>query len=119
MLSGHFENSICEDYVTEKFWNSLNGSIVPIVLGASPHHKEIAPPHSFIDVTDFRHPKDLSNYLHFLAQNATAYNSYFLWKDYFNVALELGLSGSDSGSGVGAGSQAFCNLCDVYVICNA
>ena len=28
-----FENSICEDYVTEKFWKVLNGNLVPIVLG--------------------------------------------------------------------------------------
>ena len=28
-----FENSICKDYVTEKFWEPMRGNIVPIVLG--------------------------------------------------------------------------------------
>ncbi len=28
-----FENSFCEDYVSEKFWNALRRSVVPIVMG--------------------------------------------------------------------------------------
>ncbi|XP_023349074.1 alpha-(1,3)-fucosyltransferase C [Eurytemora carolleeae] len=44
-----FENSLCQDYITEKFWNFLGQNIVPIVLGTGPY-KEIAPPNSYIDV---------------------------------------------------------------------
>ncbi len=28
-----FENNVCEDYISEKFWNALRRDIVPIVMG--------------------------------------------------------------------------------------
>ena len=28
-----FENSHCQDYITEKFWRALDKGIVPIVMG--------------------------------------------------------------------------------------
>ena len=28
-----FENSICKDYVTEKFFNAMNHTVIPITLG--------------------------------------------------------------------------------------
>ncbi len=28
-----FEQVLCEDYVTEKFWNALSRRVVPIVMG--------------------------------------------------------------------------------------
>jgi alpha-1,3-fucosyltransferase len=34
-----FENSLCSDYVTEKFWKILNFNIVPIVLGGANYEK--------------------------------------------------------------------------------
>ena len=33
-----FENSLCKDYITEKFWESLKRNIVPIVLGRQYKH---------------------------------------------------------------------------------
>ena len=49
-----FENSICKDYVTEKFFNSMNHSVIPITLGAG-NYEEIAPKKSYIDAyQDFR-----------------------------------------------------------------
>ena len=49
-----FENSICKDYVTEKFFNSMNHSVIPITLGAGNYGK-IAPKNSYIDAyQDFR-----------------------------------------------------------------
>ena len=29
-----FENSLCDDYITEKFFNMLKHNIVPVVLGS-------------------------------------------------------------------------------------
>ena len=63
-----FENSICNDYVTEKFFRGLQVTIgnldnigpkqncqapvVPIVLGGA-NYSALAPNHSFIHVDDF------------------------------------------------------------------
>ena len=79
-----FENSVCDDYVTEKFWTYLSGKLVPIVLGGADYAK-IAPPHSFINALDYQDPKDLANYLNYLISNKTAYNEYFQWTSHFNV----------------------------------
>jgi alpha-1,3-fucosyltransferase len=96
-----FENSICKDYVTEKFWNALSRNLLPIVLGGS-NYTQIAPPKSFINVADFTSPAQLGKYLNYLAGNLTAYSEYFEWKQYFNVysAEEQYLS------------RAMCKLCE-------
>ncbi|MFH4980517.1 hypothetical protein AB6A40_007226 [Gnathostoma spinigerum] len=73
-----FENSICKDYVTEKFFRPLHKFSVPIVLKRS-IMDGIAPNHSFIAVDDFTSPKKLAEYLHFLMKNDTEYLSYFEW----------------------------------------
>ncbi|XP_054157458.1 glycoprotein 3-alpha-L-fucosyltransferase A-like [Oppia nitens] len=77
-----FENSNCKDYITEKFWiNGLAHNIVPIVMGAHPDtYKQLAPPHSYIHVDDFKSPKELANYLHKLDNDDHLYNEYFAWK---------------------------------------
>ena len=52
-----FENSICDDYVTEKFYRrGLNHNLIPVVMNGADMEK-IAPPHSYIDVRDFRSPR--------------------------------------------------------------
>ena len=46
------ENSLCLDYITEKFWKILPYNVIPIVLNAV-NMTTIAPPHSYIDIKDF------------------------------------------------------------------
>jgi alpha-1,3-fucosyltransferase len=48
-----FENAICPDYVTEKFYNTLLFSTVPIVYGGADYEAIRAPPNSHIDVRNF------------------------------------------------------------------
>ncbi|XP_023343120.1 alpha-(1,3)-fucosyltransferase C [Eurytemora carolleeae] len=74
-----FENSLCEDYITEKFWNTLEQSMVPIVLGSG-NYKDVAPPHSYINVQDFKSPKELAEYLLKLDKNSKDYNRFLDWK---------------------------------------
>uniref|UniRef100_A0A1A9UGR0 Fucosyltransferase n=1 Tax=Glossina austeni TaxID=7395 RepID=A0A1A9UGR0_GLOAU len=77
-----FENSNCNDYVTEKFFvNALNHNILPIVMGARPEdYAVIAPMNSYIHVDQFATPKELAKYLHILDKNDRLYNTYFNWK---------------------------------------
>ena len=78
-----FENSICTDYVTEKFFWIMTRNIVPVVYGGA-NYSLIAPPHSYIDANQFE-PKELAEYLLILGANKTLYNEYFWWKDYYKV----------------------------------
>uniref|UniRef100_A0A0K2U8D5 Fucosyltransferase n=1 Tax=Lepeophtheirus salmonis TaxID=72036 RepID=A0A0K2U8D5_LEPSM len=75
------ENSLCNDYVTEKYFQVLRLPIVPVVYGKA-NYTAISPPHSFINVRDFKSPKDLAEYLTYLDKNDTAYAEYFQWKLY-------------------------------------
>ena len=94
-----FENSICTDYVTEKFFEILNHTLVPIVYGGA-DYSQIAPPHSYINALDFT-PEKLAQYLKLLDSNDTLYNEYFWWKDHYRVE-----AGVDQ-----MASHGFCDLC--------
>ena len=102
------ENSLCLDYVTEKYYSSgcskkyfnnnilnkflfdrffgmMQHSIVLIVVGFHGHHEKIAPIHSFINAAHFENMRALADYLILLDRNDTLYNEYFWWKPYFKV----------------------------------
>ena len=78
------ENSLCADYVTEKFYRALEAGVVPIVFGGA-DYSAYAPPHSFIDALDFASPKDLAEYLRLLDNNPALYIKYFEWKKDWQV----------------------------------
>ena len=78
------ENSLCPDYVTEKFYRALMNDIVPIVIGGA-DYAQYAPPNSYVNVADFRSPKDLADYLLFISKNDALYNKYFDWKKNYRV----------------------------------
>jgi alpha-1,3-fucosyltransferase len=80
-----FENSICSDYVTEKFFNAMNSSVVPIVLGGA-NYSAIAPIKSNINAyVDFKNPEDLARFLQDLMDDPQAYAEYFWWKQFYKV----------------------------------
>ncbi|KAK2141087.1 hypothetical protein LSH36_1166g00060 [Paralvinella palmiformis] len=79
-----FENTICPDYITEKFYRPLKYDMIPIVLGGG-DYKTVGPPHSYIDVKDYESPKELAKYLRYLAHNEKKYNEYFQWKQKYTI----------------------------------
>ena len=94
LLSTHkfslaFENSETDDYITEKFFQTLTSGAVPVYIG-SPNVKFFAPDagpwpyesqHSVIYAGDFDfNAKKLGEYLLYLDKNDTAYNEYLKWK---------------------------------------
>ena len=81
-----FENMICEDYITEKLWRTLNKAILPVVLGGGTY-ADILPPNSYLDVKNFTSPKRLAEYLTFLAGNDDAYNRYFSWRKRYKIIM--------------------------------
>ncbi|CAM1321091.1 FUT7 (predicted) [Pycnogonum litorale] len=81
-----FENSICKDYVTEKFYKILPYDVVPIVFGGG-DYRSIVPPSSFVDVTTFDSIKDVAEFIKRLDKDDKLYEKYFEWKR--NVAITL------------------------------
>ncbi|KAG7155879.1 Alpha-(1 3)-fucosyltransferase C-like 9 [Homarus americanus] len=81
-----FENSICQDYITEKFFLALQLDVIPVVFGGG-NYAAIAPINSYINALDFKTPKELAKYLELVAENATMYNKYFEWKNKYIVEL--------------------------------
>ena len=52
-----FENSLCRDYITEKFWlRALDNNIVPVVMNLG-NMSRTAPEQSYIDFRDFESPR--------------------------------------------------------------
>jgi len=75
-----FENSISHDYVTEKFFDPLIVGSVPVYRGA-PNISEFAPgEHCYIDAAQFKGPRELAEYLLFVAGNQPEYDAYLAWK---------------------------------------
>ncbi|TKR58538.1 hypothetical protein L596_029967 [Steinernema carpocapsae] len=70
-----FENAVCNDYVTEKFFRLRHG-IVPVVLSRKVVEK-IAPKGSFIVVDDFESVELLVAYLVRLTRSPEEYRKYF------------------------------------------
>ncbi|KAI6212757.1 Alpha-(1,3)-fucosyltransferase C [Aphelenchoides besseyi] len=72
-----FENSICPEYQSEKFWR-VKQLIVPVVLS-----RGVMPPHisndTYIAASDFESPKQLADYLQHLMDNPSEYAKYFKW----------------------------------------
>ncbi|WKX95479.1 hypothetical protein Q1695_012159 [Nippostrongylus brasiliensis] len=74
-----FENSICRDYITEKFHMRASQLLVPIVLHRKPYVDSGIPPSSFVAVDDFNTYQQLAQHLEYLQRNDTAYIEYFEW----------------------------------------
>lgn len=96
-----FENSICKDYVTEKFERTLRYDIIPVTLGGA-NYSQVAPPHSHINALEFSSPEQLAMYLKYLAKNEEEYLKYFEWKTKYTTH-----------NYVDNRRDAFCRLCAI------
>jgi alpha-1,3-fucosyltransferase len=76
-----FENTICKDYITEKFFSLVHYDIIPVVYGAGPYDTHV-PKSAYINAFDFESPQKLAEYMLKVANDAELYNSYFKWKQY-------------------------------------
>ena len=95
-----FENSKCNDYVTEKFYLALDMDIVPIVMGGA-NYSAIAPPGSYIDVNDYSSVQELAKELKRLFKAREEYLNFFRWKTETTVLQRSSLGENQEG----------CNLC--------
>ncbi|XP_069478123.1 3-galactosyl-N-acetylglucosaminide 4-alpha-L-fucosyltransferase FUT3-like [Ambystoma mexicanum] len=77
-----FENSLNQDYITEKLWNNaLMSGTVPVVLGPTrENYERFVPADAFIHVNDFPSPKELAAHLKCLDAHEEQYQRYFTWR---------------------------------------
>ena len=73
-----FENAMCKEYATEKFWGAFGRNMIPVVNWMV--NITNAPPHSYINIFDFPSIKDAADHMIKLSKNDTLYNEYFDWK---------------------------------------
>ena len=96
-----FENSLCEDYVTEKFFKILPLDVIPVVRGSADYLKFV--PHRwFINTKDYKTPKDLAKYLSFLDRHPQEYRKYFKYKEMYDMKGYFGIKDIPS----------WCDLCE-------
>ncbi|XP_016441333.2 glycoprotein 3-alpha-L-fucosyltransferase A-like [Nicotiana tabacum] len=89
-----FENSNEEDYVTEKFFQSLVAGSVPVVIGA-PNILDFAPsPNSLLHIKELKDAASVAKTMKYLAENPNAYNESLRWKfegpsDSFKALVDM------------------------------
>ncbi|XP_031381868.1 glycoprotein 3-alpha-L-fucosyltransferase A-like isoform X2 [Punica granatum] len=98
-----FENSNEEDYVTEKFFQSLVAGSVPVVIGA-PNIQDFAPaPGSILHIKELSDVSEVAKTMNYLSENPEAYNEtlrssdgcmYIRWKyegpsDSFKALVDM------------------------------
>ncbi|WKY04732.1 hypothetical protein Q1695_005610 [Nippostrongylus brasiliensis] len=94
-----FENSLCNDYITEKFFLRISQMLVPVVMKRKTYEDYGIPPDSFIALSDFNSVAELADYLNYLRDNDQAYLEYFNWtKSYAKPSGYVG--------------NAACRLCE-------
>ncbi|CEF69900.1 Alpha-(1,3)-fucosyltransferase C [Strongyloides ratti] len=75
------ENSDCKDYITEKFYERILFTSIPIVNVREFYTRNDVPPNSFIAFDDFSSPKEMAKYLRYLISNKTEYVKYFSYRN--------------------------------------
>ena len=80
-----FENSLCLDYISERFFYNTKFNIIPVVLDLHGNVARFAPAGSYINALDYSSVKELADYLKILDGNDTLYNQYFEWKQHYVV----------------------------------
>ena len=100
LVAGHYkffislENTILDDYVTEKFYEGFLTDAVMVYLGA-PNAERYAPaPGSFVNALDFEGPAALAEFLTALAGDEARYGAYQAWKRGRPVRVSEGFAAS-------------------------
>ncbi|PIO66762.1 hypothetical protein TELCIR_11511 [Teladorsagia circumcincta] len=68
-----FENSLCRNYITEKFFERMTELMIPVVLKRKFYEDNGVPASSFIAVDDFKNDDELAAYLNVVLHNDTEY----------------------------------------------
>ncbi|CAH0564307.1 unnamed protein product [Brassicogethes aeneus] len=100
-----FENSNCDEYLTEKvWWNAFEKNSIPVVMGANIYnYKKLLPLGSYLNIDQFASPRDLAEYIKVL-NKTEGYLDMYNWKKNFKVLNEHGYFNSKS--------YHYCRICE-------
>ncbi|XP_046550781.1 alpha-(1,3)-fucosyltransferase C-like [Haliotis rubra] len=108
-----FENSLCKDYVTEKFFHMYNKDVILVARGGV-QFLESLPKGTFINTDDFTSVKDLAAYLKRLHNDKTEYINFLKRKDEFigqDESLTYKLSPTSFWTHYHYISEPVCDMC--------
>ncbi|XP_047995216.1 alpha-(1,3)-fucosyltransferase C-like [Leguminivora glycinivorella] len=77
-----FENSLSEDYVTEKLLSALKYNAIPIVYGGA-NYTRFMPDGIYLDARKLG-PAALAREMKYLIDNPDQYEQYFRWKNHYS-----------------------------------
>ena len=81
-----FENSLCQEYITEKFYENYKYDILQVVRGHTPTERPINVSHeAYISANDFKNAHELGKFLKALSDNPKKYASMLRKKDEYTV----------------------------------
>ncbi|XP_037292215.1 alpha-(1,3)-fucosyltransferase C [Manduca sexta] len=86
-----FENSLSDDYVTEKIMHAVMHYTVPIVYGGADYSRYL-PPHSYLNALELGE-KELARSIHNLMRHKEQYFKYFNWRNHYVIKATPMLNG--------------------------
>ena len=75
-----FDKQQTVGYISERLPLAYRSGCLPVYWGSGDVDDYAPGPHSLIKASDFKGPKELSEYLNYLDKNDTAFEEYFAWK---------------------------------------
>ena len=116
MAARALQNTLLDDYVSEKFFTPLKMGTTLLVVFGAPNIEDWAPaPHSIINALEWRGPAELAAYLNYLDANTTAYLEYFRWMDADAPLFQPSFVALEAGNYVNEQRDSFvCRLCTHY-----
>jgi len=96
-----FENSVTQDYVTEKAFVQLQAGAIPIYVGA-PNAREFFPENAVIYADDFSGPKELAAHIQHIMDGTIPIEKYHAWRTQpISPQLEEKYTRDEEGNDVG------------------
>lgn len=103
------ENSLCTDYITEKYWSRFSLLSVPIVMKRSIYEGKV-PNNSIIAMDDYVSPKAMADHLLFLINNPKEYMKLFEWRTAGWARAPWNHKGYRTGDSLKIGSEIIVQL---------
>ncbi|KAI6212587.1 hypothetical protein M3Y94_00043500 [Aphelenchoides besseyi] len=101
-----FENSVCPEYTTEKYWR-LKELVVPVIFSRSILNTNQVLDGTFIAASDFKSPRELAEFMQMLIKDKEKYMKYFEWTKKYRRTMN-----GDIVNGIAiTNSNAGCQLC--------